>query len=745
MRKRLTALLLCAVLLLSVCLVQSPAQAAEEKKPHGTIIVSLGDSYSSGEGIEHFYGTDVPIEERVHDQDWYDHHTIEQVVTAQDWFAHRSMNAWSGMLTLPTVDGPMSEHRNVNWYFAACSGAVTDNINYSDKGGAKQHKDYNRGLSGGMDVNGQLDILKKRVGFDPKDVDYVTITIGGNDLGFVPVLIAAIASPFEWRILYGMLLYKLDHYYDAGGINDKLAACYRRIHKAAPNATILVAGYPKLLDPMLTTLGNPLIDPLEVSALNIAVSTVNKRIKGLVESLQSEMSIEFVSVEEAFDGHGAYAVDNYLNPVMVGAENEDLDKNSLTSAYSMHPNLKGAQAYAACVQAKINELESAERNVSLVLDVSDSMSGERITQTKLASKKFVETVIPEDCSVGVVTYAEDAERTCDFSLNVDFLQKTVDGVSTRSATNIESGLIEAEHQLTNMGGKRYIVLMTDGEANRGKTGDDLIAYANELKEQGISIYTLGFFQGGGGNGDAQRILEGIASDGHHYEVESVDDLEPFFNDMAEEINGTKFVYVRMECPIDVTVTYNGETLSSAEDSYNTRTSFGTLSFEDSPDGGERTKILRLREDVANFDIRITGTGEGTMDYTIGYVDDNGDYTDMRTISEVPISESTVIDTGVNRLVKTDLAVDNDGDGEVDKHYTATGPNVVDLTEDSRERGFPVVPVAVGGGVLVVLTVLIILLIRSKKRDRAELRFCGDCGAPIPRGKDVCPKCGKRAQ
>ena len=174
------------------------------------------------------------------------------------------------------------------------------------------------------------------------------------------------------------------------------------------------------------------------------------------------------------------------------------------------------------------------------------MSGERITQTKLASKKFVETVIPEDCSVGVVTYAEDAERTCDFSLNVDFLQKTVDGVSTRSATNIESGLVEAEHQLTNMGGKRYIVLMTDGEANRGKTGDDLIAYANELKEQGISIYTLGFFQGGGGNGDAQRILEGIASDGHHYEVESVDDLEPFFNDMAEEINGTKFTFAKEE-------------------------------------------------------------------------------------------------------------------------------------------------------------------------------------------------------
>ena len=134
-----------------------------------------------------------------------------------------------------------------------------------------------------------------------------------------------------------------------------------------------------------------------------------------------------------------------------------------------------------------------------------------------------------------------------------------------------------------------------------------------------------------------------------------------------------------------------------------------------------------------------------MDYTIGYVDDNGDYTDMRTIEEVPITDSTVIDTGVNRLVKTDLAVDSDGDGEVDEHYTATGPNVIDLTEQETERSFPVVPVAVGGGAIVVLTVLAIVLIRKKKRDRAEQRFCGGCGAPIPRGKDVCPNCGRRAQ
>ena len=141
-----------------------------------------------------------------------------------------------------------------------------------------------------------------------------------------------------------------------------------------------------------------------------------------------------------------------------------------------------------------------------MLDISDSMSGERIRQTKLASKKFVETVTPEDCSVGVVTYSDEATRICDFSLNVDFLSRIVDSLGTYSSTNIEAGLLEAEQQLAGMDGKRYIVLMTDGEANRGKTGDELIEYAKELQNEGIRIYTLGFFQSGGSNGEAQRIL-----------------------------------------------------------------------------------------------------------------------------------------------------------------------------------------------------------------------------------------------
>ena len=100
--------------------------AAEEENKQ-KIMVSLGDSYSSGEGIEPFYGQNEKISKKVNNP---------------DWLAHRSEKAWSGMLSLSTVNGVMSENRNKNWFFVAASGATTQNIRYNflkeyDKSGYK--------------------------------------------------------------------------------------------------------------------------------------------------------------------------------------------------------------------------------------------------------------------------------------------------------------------------------------------------------------------------------------------------------------------------------------------------------------------------------------------------------------------------------------------------------------------------------------------------------------------------------
>ena len=63
--------------------------------------------------------------------------------------------------------------------------------------------------------------------------------------------------------------------------------------------------------------------------------------------------------------------------------------------------------------------------------------------------------------------------------------------------------------------------------------------------------------------------------------------------------------------------------------------------------------------------KINGTGDGEMDYTIGFVNDEGEYNDLRRFEDIDINKDTVIDTVANTSKKTLLNIDEDGDGKYD--------------------------------------------------------------------------------
>lgn len=179
------------------------------------IIVAMGDSYSSGEGIEPFFCQDEPLALKV---------------TEADWLAHRSQKAWSGMLELPDSNGniiKMSDHHwdGINgdtacWYFVAASGAETWNIDGGEDirgnnpkpddiksmsaddidGYKKKHeagiqeKTYHQNLTLVTPLKGVAELPKQRSVFDHlggEKADYVTITIGGNDAGFQDIMMEA--------------------------------------------------------------------------------------------------------------------------------------------------------------------------------------------------------------------------------------------------------------------------------------------------------------------------------------------------------------------------------------------------------------------------------------------------------------------------------------------------------------------------------------------------------------------------
>lgn len=167
--------------------------------------------------------------------------------------------------------------------------------------------------------------------------------------------------------------------------------------------------------------------------------------------------------------------------------------------------------------------------VSLVIDVSGSMRGDRIRNAKAASKRFVGSMY-EDDSVGLVSFASGSTLEQSLTTDHESVNDSIDQLSVGGATNTGAGLQEAVDDLAQNGEaeEQSIILLADGGTNRG---DDPVEIAEEAAEEGITITTIGV-----GTGIDARELTDIAeaTGGDFYQVEDSDDLPEVFDRVKEE-------------------------------------------------------------------------------------------------------------------------------------------------------------------------------------------------------------------
>ncbi len=391
----LTSAFLCNFI--SYPVIGSAASTKWDTRSDPLIVVSLGDSYSSGEGIEPFYGQSKDFFEKVEDE---------------NWLAHRSRKSWPGLLDFSeyydNIEGTLSGYNVIDedyvklcdckWYFVASSGATTENI--TDKVQSKPvslsyPSDYVSDWSGDpsswpiyedntKSIPVQSDILDKL----GDTVDYITLSIGGNDVNFSEIVAQCVTeSPTIHYLFWNTATHKytpthLEQQLNAllsddnkKTLKEKFSNVYTEIAGKAPNAEIIVAGYPKLFDK--DGKGLP-IAKSEAELVNNSVTELNKLISEVVSEKQEDgMKIHFVDVEKEFDkdgDHQAYSSDNWINPVWLQKKSEDLEDSGVGSDYSIHPNEKGAQAYARCVNETIKEIEEKEKRgtVSGTVLITDS-------------------------------------------------------------------------------------------------------------------------------------------------------------------------------------------------------------------------------------------------------------------------------------------------------------------------------------------------------------------------------------
>lgn len=381
---RLLSLFLVATLLSSYIPVL--CMAAEDVDP--IVVVSLGDSYSSGEGIPDFYGQDLPLEERV----WN-----------EDWLAHRSKTSWPSRLYVPgmpegkTLGAYRNSSGDYQWYFGAVSGAETKHFKNE-----QQEKPFcvkAPGFLSGFWVPAPEDVPKMPLQlsiFDgiTDDVDYVTLTVGGNDVDFTGV-VKLVVHP---GALYSPLKAKFKKLWENIDTHQKnLEDLYRDINRETNGtADIIVAGYPELFD---KDGSGVFLAKKEATIINENVVKFNKEVlKKTIDTLQTEnIKIHFVDVVSAFNGHQAYSSHEWINKIDLTPNDQDVDQKAIDSAYSVHPNTHGAQAYADCINKEILRIELMKKKGTLagqIVKASDRTTPVTSAQIQAFSPLCTEKTTP---------------------------------------------------------------------------------------------------------------------------------------------------------------------------------------------------------------------------------------------------------------------------------------------------------------------------------------------------------------
>ncbi|GAA3894152.1 hypothetical protein GCM10023084_53740 [Streptomyces lacrimifluminis] len=290
-------------------------EQSDPVRPLPVPYVALGDSYSSGEGVEPFAASSNTSTNK----------------------CHRSDLAYAQLAARNPGNGLRLDQGG----FWACSGARTKHIT-----GVWEAEDTSDGVN--LDEDPQADHLNENTGV-------VSITIGGNDIGF-GYMVESCAYPTR----------DCDGAIDLANTNMSflevlLQQTYIEILNKAPHAKVYVAGYP----PILTADGGgcavgeagsdyPFFTEGRKQKAVEVLNALNAKILENVDTVKSVNAdffdrLHFVDATaegSPFIGHDVCSDDPFVNGLILD--------NQLAS---FHPNAKGQAAYAELLARKIREVD----------------------------------------------------------------------------------------------------------------------------------------------------------------------------------------------------------------------------------------------------------------------------------------------------------------------------------------------------------------------------------------------------
>ena len=270
--------------------------------------VALGDSYLAGEGVDPYFrdGTNPDTGEqniynRCHRSSQAYAEWVQRPYDTKPLYATASGGGKPGSFggtNKYARDTNIRSAKDVTWVFWACSGARTFvNILPARQGGRPQ-------AGSGQYWDGKTQLDERGI----EDVDLITITIGGNDVGFVEIVTHCALS------LCATSKYEAERKKLMDETQPELVKVYKAIRKQAPGARILVLGYPHLFPPGIPTCGTLAPWAGETQMLRRLDAYMNARIEAAAKTAK----VEFVPVTDWFDDHEVCGAKGaWINPFHV--------------------------------------------------------------------------------------------------------------------------------------------------------------------------------------------------------------------------------------------------------------------------------------------------------------------------------------------------------------------------------------------------------------------------------------------
>jgi Ca-activated chloride channel family protein len=191
-------------------------------------------------------------------------------------------------------------------------------------------------------------------------------------------------------------------------------------------------------------------------------------------------------------------------------------------------------------------------NLTLVLDRSGSMSGDKIVKAREAAIAALRSLDPQDL-FSLVIYDHNVQTLVppQSAANTEWIESRVRSINPGGNTALYGAVSQGAAEVRkNLSGPyvHRIVLLSDGLANVGPSSPgDLARLGAALIKEGISVTTIGI-----GNDFNEDLMSQLAdrSDGNHYFVESSRDLPRIFAaELGDVLSvAARKIVIEIDCP-----------------------------------------------------------------------------------------------------------------------------------------------------------------------------------------------------